>query len=69
MNWKRVQAFGQMFYQLGDCGFNAAGRHGTPNQRMRSALWAYGLADAARPQASSCQRWVSTASSPRSTRS
>jgi hypothetical protein len=26
-------------------------RHGGPNcQRMRSALWAYGLADAARPQ-------------------
>jgi len=50
MNWKRVQAFGQMFYQLGDCGFTGAGHHGTPNQRMRSALWAYGLADAARPQ-------------------
>ncbi|TDW90335.1 hypothetical protein EV137_4151 [Kribbella pratensis] len=50
MNWKRVQAFGQMFYQLGDCGFTSAGHHGTPNQRMGSALWAYGVADAARPQ-------------------
>jgi hypothetical protein len=50
MNWKRVQAFGQMFYQLGDCGFTSVGHHGTPNQRMRSALWAYGVADAARPQ-------------------
>lgn len=50
MNWHRVQEFGEMFYQLGDCGFTAAGHHGTPNQRMRSALWAYGVADAARPQ-------------------
>ena len=50
MNWKRVESFGQMFYQLGDCGFTAAGHHGTPNQRMRSALWAYGVADSARPQ-------------------
>ncbi|TCC19412.1 hypothetical protein [Kribbella speibonae] len=50
MNWKRVQAFGQMFYQLGDCGFTGAAHHGTPNQRTRSALWAYGVADAARPQ-------------------
>ena len=30
--------FGQMFYQLGDCGFAAAGHHGTPNQRMRVRL-------------------------------
>ncbi|MEU4603290.1 hypothetical protein AB0F43_09960 [Kribbella sp. NPDC023972] len=50
MQWKRVEPFGQMFYQLGDCGFDGDGRHGTPNQRMRSALWAHGLADAARPQ-------------------
>ncbi|MEU4193168.1 hypothetical protein AB0E69_14825 [Kribbella sp. NPDC026611] len=50
MNWKRVQDFGQMFYQLGDCGFTAAGHHGTPNQRMRSALWAAGLAASLRPR-------------------
>lgn len=50
MQWKRVQLFGQMFYQLGDCGFSAEGHHGTPNQRMGTALWAYGLADSARPQ-------------------
>jgi hypothetical protein len=50
MQWKRVQSFGQMFYQLGDCGFAADGHHGTPNQRMRSALWAYSVADSARPQ-------------------
>ncbi|TDO50736.1 hypothetical protein EV643_104230 [Kribbella sp. VKM Ac-2527] len=50
MQWKRVELFGEMFYQLGDCGFTADGHHGTPNQRMRSALWAYSVADAARPQ-------------------
>ncbi|MEI8408117.1 MULTISPECIES: hypothetical protein [unclassified Kribbella] len=50
MQWKRVALFGEMFYQLGDCGFTGDGHHGTPNQRMRSALWAYGLADSARPQ-------------------
>lgn len=50
MQWKRVQLFGEMFYQIGDCGFAANGHHGTPNQRMRSALWAYSVADAARIQ-------------------
>ena len=50
MQWKRVQSFGQMFYQLGDCGFAADGHHGTPNQRMGSALWAYSVADSASPQ-------------------
>jgi hypothetical protein len=50
MQWKRVQLFSQMFYQIGDCGFAGEGHHGTPNQRMRSALWAYGIADSARPQ-------------------
>jgi hypothetical protein len=50
MNWKRVNDFGQMFYQLGDCGFSAAGHHGTPNQRTRSALWASELADTVLPR-------------------
>jgi hypothetical protein len=50
MNWKRVEQFGQTFYQVGDCGFTANGHHGTPNQRLRTSLWAYGIADAARPQ-------------------
>lgn len=50
MNWKRVRDFGQMFYQLGDCGFTAAGHHGTPNQRMRSALWGATLAARLRPR-------------------
>ncbi|NUS00598.1 MAG: hypothetical protein HOV67_35695 [Kribbellaceae bacterium] len=50
MNWQRVQDFGQMFYQLGDCGFTSAGHHGTPNQRMRSAQWASDLAATIRPR-------------------
>jgi hypothetical protein len=50
MNWKRVEQFGQTFFQVGDCGFTANGHHGTPNQRLRTVLWAYGVADSARPQ-------------------
>jgi hypothetical protein len=50
MNWKRVQEFGQTFYQVGDCGFTAVGHHGTPNQRLRTVLWAHNIADSARPQ-------------------
>jgi hypothetical protein len=50
MNAKRVQDFGEMFYQLGDCGFSGAGHHGTPNQRMHSALWAADLAASLRPR-------------------
>lgn len=50
MQWKRVQLFGQTFYQVGDCGFTANGHHGTPNQRLRTALWAYGVANDARPE-------------------
>ncbi|MEV0286310.1 hypothetical protein AB0H36_19550 [Kribbella sp. NPDC050820] len=50
LQWKRVELFSQLFYQLGDCGFAEGGHHGTPNQRMRSALWAYGVADSAREQ-------------------
>ena len=41
LQWKRVALFGQMFYQLGDCGFTADGHHGTPNQR--DAVRAVGL--------------------------
>jgi hypothetical protein len=43
MQWKRVQLFTQAFYGIGDCGFTEAGHHGTPNQRMRSAQWAYSV--------------------------
>ncbi|GAA1590154.1 hypothetical protein GCM10009789_49730 [Kribbella sancticallisti] len=50
MQWKRVQLFSQLFYQIGDCGFTVEGHHGTPTQRMRSALWAYNVGNSARPQ-------------------
>lgn len=50
MQWKRVELFSQVFFQIGDCGYTAPEHHGTPNQRMRSALWAYGIANNARPQ-------------------
>lgn len=50
VQWKRVQQFSQVFFQVGDCGFTAPGHHGTPSQRLRTALWAYSVADAARPQ-------------------
>ncbi|TDC19099.1 hypothetical protein, partial [Kribbella albertanoniae] len=29
LQWKRVQQFGQVFFQVGDCGFTAPGHHGT----------------------------------------
>jgi hypothetical protein len=50
IQWKRVRQFGEMFYQTGDCGFTSNVHHGTPNQRLNSALWAYGIANSARPQ-------------------
>ncbi|MEV6283275.1 hypothetical protein [Kribbella sp. NPDC051770] len=50
MNWKRVQQFTAMFAQIGDCGFDGAGHHGTPNQRVKAALWGYGVAQAVWPR-------------------
>ncbi|GAA1689162.1 hypothetical protein GCM10009745_37630 [Kribbella yunnanensis] len=50
VQWKRAQQFSQVFFQVGDCGFSAPGHHGTPTQRMRTALWAYTVADTASPQ-------------------
>jgi hypothetical protein len=43
MQWKRVQLFTQVFYGVGDCGFADPGHHGTPNQRARTANWAYSV--------------------------
>ncbi|WP_344176312.1 hypothetical protein [Kribbella lupini] len=50
MNFKRVQLFTAMFAQIGDCGFDAPGHHGTPNQRVRAALWGYGVSQAMWPR-------------------
>ncbi|MBC9796552.1 hypothetical protein [Sinomicrobium weinanense] len=47
MNWKRVKKFMEVFYNIGDCGFTSSGHHGTPNQRMAAAKWAYELAQRA----------------------
>lgn len=51
LNWKRVQQFLEIFYQIGDCVFfdldgnPNPGHHGTPNQRMAVAQWGYELAN------------------------
>lgn len=34
----------QSFYNVGDCGFDSPGHHGTPHQRLRAAEWGADLA-------------------------
>ncbi|MFD1145262.1 hypothetical protein ACFQ4C_29290 [Larkinella insperata] len=50
MQWKRVQQFLQVFYNIGDCGFTSDGHHGTPTQRMAAATWGYNVANNAQKQ-------------------
>ncbi len=50
MNWWRVEQFLEVFFNVGDCSFSAAGHHGTPEQRMRTARWAFELATDAQKQ-------------------
>ena len=50
MNQKRVVQFLEVFYQIGDCAFSDPGHHGTPNQRMKAAMWGFDLADQAQVQ-------------------
>lgn len=50
MQWKRVQQFLQVFFNIGDCSITSTGHHGTPNQRMAAARWAYDLANDAQKQ-------------------
>ena len=50
MQWKRVQEFLQVFFNIGDCAFTNDGHHGTPTQRMAAAQWAYNLANDAQRQ-------------------
>ena len=50
MQWKRVKQFLQVFFNIGDCQTTTPGHHGTPNQRMASAEWAYNLANDAQKQ-------------------
>lgn len=50
MQAKRVsQVLGEV-YLTGDCMFDEAGHHGTPNQRRRAAEWAYTLQETQRPK-------------------
>ncbi|MGZ5133981.1 MAG: hypothetical protein ACXWCG_02470 [Flavitalea sp.] len=50
MQWKRVQQFLQVFFNIGDCSFTNPGHHGTPTQRMAAAEWAYNLSNNAQKQ-------------------
>jgi len=50
MQWKRVQLFLSVFFNIGDCSVTSDGHHGTPTQRMAAAKWAYEVADAAQKQ-------------------
>lgn len=50
MQWKRVQQFLGVFFNIGDCAFTNPGHHGTPTQRMAASYWGYQVADAAQKQ-------------------
>lgn len=46
-NWKRVEDFLELSYNVGDCSFDNPGHHGTHLQRMRAAQMGYELAQSA----------------------
>jgi hypothetical protein len=50
LNRKQIRQFGEMSYNIGDCGFALVGHHGTPNQRLHSSEWGADLATDARNQ-------------------
>jgi hypothetical protein len=50
LNQKRVEQFLQVFFEIGDCSFTNPGHHGTPLQRMRTARFAFDVADQAQKQ-------------------
>ncbi len=43
-NWKRVEEFFELFFNIGDCSFTSDGHHGTPLQRMEAARLGFELA-------------------------
>ncbi len=43
-NWKRVEDVLASFFNIGDCGFESPGHHGTPDQRLEAARQGYLLA-------------------------
>ena len=49
-NWKRVEQFYELFFNIGDCNFEGEGHHGTPNQRFAAARLGYELANDAQKQ-------------------
>jgi hypothetical protein len=50
LNAKRVLQAEKTFYEVGDCAFDNAGHHGTPNQRVRASQWGANLASSAQKQ-------------------
>ena len=50
MQWKRVQQFLAVFFNIGDCLFTNNGHHGTPTQRMAAAQFGYSVANDAQKQ-------------------
>ena len=50
MQWKRVQQFLNVFFNIGDCSFDSDGHHGTPAERMAAAQWGYTVANKAQKQ-------------------
>ena len=50
LNRKRVAQFLQVFFQIGDCGFDSPAHHGTPNQRMAAAEFGFDVAHEAQKQ-------------------
>jgi hypothetical protein len=50
MQWKRVQQFLVVFFNIGDCSFNSTGHHCTPTQRMAAAQFGYNVANSAQKQ-------------------
>ena len=50
LNAKRLLPSLQAQYEVGDCGFDSPGHHGTPNQRMRASQWAADKANDAQKQ-------------------
>ncbi|WP_031427533.1 hypothetical protein [Flavimarina sp. Hel_I_48] len=49
-NWKRVEQFLDLYFQIGDCSFSSSGHHGTPAQRMAASRAGYDLAQNAQKQ-------------------
>jgi hypothetical protein len=50
LNARRVTQVQQTFFELGDCSFDDAGHHGTPEQGRRASAWAAVLASTAKPR-------------------